>query len=192
MTNFAVYCSASPESTKFNPAGEQIADFIAGHQGNLVYGGSNAGLMHVTAQNVHKRGGKIIGVIPKFMADENLVSPLNDQTYVVDTMDERKAKMAELADVCVALPGGVGTLEEITEIMSWDRIGEIQIPYFFYNYEHFFDPFEKFIDQLVTDDLLSAKDRTRIHFITDLNEANQYLNDYQPTNFHLFSKENDQ
>ncbi|BDR55472.1 TIGR00730 family Rossman fold protein [Xylocopilactobacillus apis] len=190
MTNFAVYCSASPESTAFNPAGKEIAEFITAHHGNLVYGGSSAGLMQVTAQNVHDLGGKVIGVIPEFMKNEGLVSELNDQTYVVDTMDERKAKMAELADVCIALPGGVGTLEEITEIMSWDRIGEIQTPYFFYNFNHFFEPLKEFIDSMVEHDLLSKTDRKRIHFITDLKEADEYLKNYRPTNFHLFSKEN--
>lgn len=190
MNNFAVYCSASPESTKFNPAGLNIAEFIAAHHGNLIYGGSNVGLMHVTAQHVHDRGGQIIGIIPEFMQKENLVSPLNDQTYVVNDIDERKQKMANLADVCIALPGGVGTLEEITEVMSWDRIGELQKPYFFYNYEHFFDPLIKFLDQMVNDDLLSRKDRARINFFSNLNDADHYIQNYQPTNFHLFSKEN--
>lgn len=190
MTNFAVYCSASSGSTKFNPAGLKIAEYITAHQGNLVYGGSNTGLMQVTAQHVHDLGGQVIGVIPSFMAKEHLTSSLNDQTYVVDDLDVRKQKMAKLADVCIALPGGVGTLEEITEIMSWDRIGELQTPYFFYNYQHFYDPLSKFLDQMVTFDLLSAKDRKRIHFFSDLKAADTYLTKYQPTNFHLFSKEN--
>lgn len=191
MINFAVYCSASSESTNFNQSGENIAKYISKHHGNLIYGGSNTGLMAVTAKNVHDLGGKVIGVIPEFMKNEDLVSPLNDETYVVKTMEERKEKMAELADVCIALPGGVGTLEEITEIMSWDRLGKIQTPYFFYNYNGFYQFLEKFIDQMVADDLLSASDRKRIHFIKDLKEADNYLRNYQATNFHQFSKEND-
>lgn len=191
MTNFAIYCSASPESTKFNQAGENIAKFIADHHADMVYGGSNAGLMAVTANAVHELGCKVIGVIPEFMAKEKLTASVNDQTYVVEDMSKRKAKMAELADVCIALPGGVGTLEEITEIMSWDRIGEFKKPYFFYNYQHFYDPLANFFDSMVENDLLSKNDRTRIHFISDLEEADKYLNNYQSTNFHLFSKESD-
>jgi len=121
----AVYCGASVgNEPSFATAAQELGQWIASRKNTLVYGGGKAGLMGVLADAVLENGGQVIGVIPTFLKDRELAHPGLTELYVVETMSERKRKMFELSQAFVALPGGPGTLEEITEMISWSRIAK--------------------------------------------------------------------
>lgn len=96
---------------------------LAGNGIRLVYGGGGIGLMGEVASSVLRNGGEVIGIIPKFLADKELALPTVTSLHVVGSMHERKAMMADLSDGFVALPGGVGTLEELFEVFTWAQLG---------------------------------------------------------------------
>lgn len=112
----------------------------------LVYGGGHVGLMGVLADTVVKAGGSVIGVIPEMLVEKELAFDGGIDLRIVTTMHERKALMAELADGFIALPGGLGTLEEFSEMVTWAQLGLHQKPCALLNCDGFFDPFLAFLD----------------------------------------------
>lgn len=144
----------------------------------LVFGGGKVGLMGLLADTVKQNGGKAIGVMPKFLKDREIAHEGLDELIVVDTMAERKAKMLELGDVCMALPGGPGTLEEITEMVSWARIDQNPNPCVFWNIEGYYDKIQAFYDQMVDEGFLSQNDRDLILFTDDFHELEQWVQNY--------------
>ena len=124
IKNICVYCSSS---SKINPlyaeAANKLGKLLAKEDKTLIYGAGSVGLMGKLADAVLSNGGKVIGVIPQFMVDVEWHHKGITETVLTDTMHERKEEMAKLADAFVALPGGVGTLEELIEIITWKQLG---------------------------------------------------------------------
>ncbi len=122
--SLCVYCGSRPGN---DPAYEQAAietgQWIGSHGGQLVYGGGNNGLMGTVAKATKDAGGRVVGIIPKALVDRELANTDCDELYIVDTMHERKAMMGERANAFVALPGGIGTFEEMFEIWTWRQLG---------------------------------------------------------------------
>lgn len=116
----------------------------------LVYGGGRVGLMGVVADEVLRRGGTAIGVIPRALRDREVGHTGLTELHVVETMHERKAMMADLADAFVALPGGLGTIEEIFEIWTWGQLGIHAKPIGFLNVADYYSPLMQFLDHAVT------------------------------------------
>lgn len=138
--NIAVYCGSNPHANpEFIEAARQLGTWIgeAGHR--LIYGGSSIGLMGAVSSAVLQAGGEVIGVEPGFFIEAGVAQHDLTELVVVDTMSQRKEKMIELADVFVALPGGVGTLEEISEVMSRIRLRMEAGPCYFLNLNGFYD-----------------------------------------------------
>lgn len=106
----------------------------------LIYGGGKVGLMGVIADAVMEAGGDVTGVIPQFLVEKEVGHRGVTDLEVVDSMHQRKQRMADLADAFIALPGGWGTLEEISEILTWRQLGLINQPVYLLNANHFFDP----------------------------------------------------
>ena len=104
--------------------------------------------MNVLAERAIKNGTYTIGIMPQFLVDREIAAPHLDEFYVTDDMDERKAKMLSLADACLALPGGPGTLEEISEAFSWARVGQNPNPCAFYNVNGYYDKLADFFDHM--------------------------------------------
>ncbi|MEX0605811.1 MAG: TIGR00730 family Rossman fold protein [Marinobacter sp.] len=136
----AIFCgSRSGNDPMFAKQARELGEFLGQHQVDVVFGGGHVGLMGVVADSVLASGGKVYGIIPEHLRDRELAHPGLTKLYVVKNMHERKAKMAELADAFVALPGGIGTLEEIFEVWTWAQLGFHQKPCAFYNVAGFFD-----------------------------------------------------
>lgn len=125
----------------------------------LVYGGGSVGLMGVIATTVLKEGGDVIGIIPKFL-EEREISHINlTELHIVDSMHERKAMMADLADGFIAMPGGPGTLEELVEIFTWAQLGLHRKPIGLLNVNHYYDPLITFFDHMTAEQFLEEKHR---------------------------------
>lgn len=129
-------------------AAEQLGHELANRNIELVYGGGGIGLMGVIANAVLEKGGRVIGVIPEKLYEMEVAHMGLTELYRVKTMHERKALMADLSDGFIALPGGIGTLEEITEVMTWAQIGYHTKPCAFLNTNKYFDDFISFFDHM--------------------------------------------
>lgn len=140
LTSVCVYCGSSntADPAFLNAAFEIGGDFArAGLK--LVYGGGGVGLMGATARGAHAAGGKVLGIIPDFLRGRE--QPFDDvETVIVTSMHERKMMMFERSDAFVVLPGGIGTLEEIIELLSWRRLDLHAKPIMFHNPRGFWDP----------------------------------------------------
>ena len=117
-----------------------LGGHLALHGHHLIYGGGRIGLMGLLADTFLENKAFVTGVIPEFLLNKELGHNGLTECLVVETMHERKMKMAELADAFLALPGGWGTLDELAEIMTWRQLGIIRKPIFIFNINHFFDP----------------------------------------------------
>lgn len=125
----------------------------------LVFGGGKIGLMGIVADTVQAYGGRTFGVMPRFLVDREQAHAGLDELVIVDTMHERKARMIAEADVFVALPGGVGTLEEIIEVLSWRHLGLIEGPVFMHNVAGCYDGMRRLLDDLIAAGFFPAAER---------------------------------
>ncbi len=144
-----VYCGSSPGSDPaFTKAAEVLGKSFAQNGVRLVYGGGSVGMMGTLARAVLDHGGKVTGIIPEFLTGKERPKPLTDDMIVTRDMHERKRKMFEHADAFVALPGGVGTLEELVEQLTWAQIGQHKKPVLLANINGFWEPFRTLIDHM--------------------------------------------
>ena len=139
--NVCVFCgSATGVNRLYSETAGRLGSLLAKSSARLVYGGGKVGLMGVLADAVMSGGGKVTGVIPTFLLDKEVGHRGITDLEVVDSMHQRKQRMAELADAFVALPGGWGTLEELSEILTWKQLGLITQPVILLNTNQFFNP----------------------------------------------------
>lgn len=139
--NICVFCgSAAGNNPLYASLAAEFGKLLADHGHSLVYGGGNIGLMGIIADSVLENHGKVIGVIPSFLAEREVAHQGLTQLEIVGTMHERKMRMAELANAFVVLPGGWGTLDEMAEILTWKQLGLINQNLFVLNSNNFFDP----------------------------------------------------
>lgn len=145
----AVYCGSRPgHDPAFAEKARELGAFFGQNGVDVVFGGGHVGLMGVVADAVLQSGGKVYGVIPEHLQDRELAHAGLTELHVVKTMHERKAKMAELADGFVALPGGIGTLEEIFEAWTWAQLGFHGKPCAFYNLGGFYNPLMEMVKSM--------------------------------------------
>lgn len=138
--NVCVFCGSSPgDNPIFRDAAHSLGVALAGAGVKLVYGGGKVGLMGVLADAAMRHGGEVIGVIPDFLMRREVSHRGISRLEVVDTMHNRKRRMAELSDAFVAMPGGWGTLDELAEILTWNQLHLITKPVFLLNSNNFFD-----------------------------------------------------
>ncbi len=142
--NICVFCgSATGNNPLYANQAAEFGKLLAERGHSLVYGGGNIGLMGVVADSVLENHGKVIGVIPSFLAEREVAHQGLTQLEIVGTMHERKMRMADLANAFVVLPGGWGTLDEMAEILTWKQLGLIHQNLFILNSNNFFDPLLK-------------------------------------------------
>ncbi len=145
-----VYCGsrngAKPEYTR---AAQAVGTWIGAHGGQLVYGGGNNGLMGVVADAALAAGGRVIGVIPKALVEREWAKLDCTQLHIVETMHERKLMMAQQADAFLALPGGIGTFEELFEIWSWRQLGYLDKPLGLLDVDGYYQPLWNFLQSSV-------------------------------------------
>ncbi len=136
-----VFCgSGTGNHPAYPDAARKLGLLLAKASIDLVYGGGNIGLMGVVADAVMENGGRVTGVIPGFLMKREVGHRGITHLEIVDSMHQRKQRMADLSDAFIALPGGWGTLEELCEILTWKQLGLIQQPVALLNIDHFFDP----------------------------------------------------
>ncbi|WP_169977451.1 LOG family protein [Tautonia rosea] len=145
-----VFCGSSPGADPaYREAAAALGQLLAELGKTLVYGGGSVGLMGVLADAVMAQGGRVIGVIPQSLLDREVGHTELTELHVVGSMHERKAMMAELAEGFLALPGGIGTLEEFFEIWTWGQLGLHRKPFGLLDVEGFYQPMLAFLDRLV-------------------------------------------
>lgn len=135
--------------------------------------------MGAIADTVILNEGKVIGIIPKFLEEREIAHTGISELISVDNMSERKYQMIELGDAFIALPGGPGTLEEITEVISWARIGKNNSPCILYNINGYFDNLRAMYDSMVSEGFLTQDDRNKIWFTTEIVEIEDFIMNYK-------------
>jgi uncharacterized protein (TIGR00730 family) len=162
--SLCVYCGSRPGSNPlFEAAATEVGTWIGRHQGELVYGGGNAGLMGVVARATLAAGGTVYGVIPKALVDRECALTTCTELHVVDTMHERKAMMVDRADAFLALPGGVGTFEELFEVWAWRQLGYHSKPLGLLNTAGYYDALLTFMAQTVDAEFVGAWQMNLLH-----------------------------
>lgn len=150
MNRICVYCGSSPgRRPGYRRSAKLLGKELATRELGLVYGGASIGVMGAVADGVLEQGGSAIGVIPHSLATKEVAHDGLDDLLVVGSMHERKARMAELSDGFVALPGGWGTIEEIFEMLTWAQLGFHQKPCGLLNVEGYFDHLFQFLEYAI-------------------------------------------
>jgi hypothetical protein len=156
-----VYCGSNPGGRPgYRDAAAALGRLVAGRGIGLVYGGGNVGLMGVVAEAALGAGGEVIGVIPRAFVEKEVAHFGVSDLRIVGSMHERKALMADLSDAFVALPGGLGTLEELFETWTWAQLGLHAKPCGLLNVAGFFDPLVAFLDHAVRERFLKPPHRS--------------------------------
>lgn len=174
--NITVYCgSCEGNNAKYRQAAAAWGEWLAAHHITLVYGGGSSGLMGILADAVLAAGGRVIGIIPVFMMDKENVHQNLTELQLVHTMAERKARMLELGDACIALPGGPGTLDEIAEAIALARLERHRKPCVFFNAGGYYEQVRDLFDHMVQAGFLSETGRDKIHFADSLQDIQTIL-----------------
>jgi uncharacterized protein (TIGR00730 family) len=160
ISSICVYCgSSSGRQPAYAAAARDLARTLAARQIRLVYGGARVGLMGALADEVLAAGGRVIGVIPKALAGKEIAHGGLSELIVTESMHARKTIMAERADACIALPGGIGTLEELFEAWTWTQLGFHRKPCGLLNVASYFDALIQFVDHGVAEGYMTLAHR---------------------------------
>ena len=171
--SLCVYCgSRSGEDPKFAELAKSVGNWIGHHGGQLVYGGGRNGLMGILADATLAAGGRVIGVIPEALVEKEWAHTGCTELHVVGTMHERKRIMAEHADAFLALPGGIGTLEEFFEVWTWRQLGYHAKPVGLLNLDGYYDDLLAFLNASVKSGFMSG---WQMELIAAANDPGQLL-----------------
>ena len=155
----------------------QLADALVAREIQLIYGGASVGIMGAVADQVLTQGGRVIGVIPEALAHQELMHSGLNELHITHSMHERKLKMAELADGFIALPGGIGTLEELFEIWTWSQLGFHQKPIALLNIAGYYDGLLNFIDHIENEQFLKPQHRKLLNVNSDVDALLDCMSD---------------
>lgn len=187
MRNVAVFCgSSNGKSSIYLEEAAKLGEELAKRNIGLVYGGASVGVMGAVADSVLQNGGHVTGVMPRFLEEREISHKKLSELIVVDSMHERKAKMTELADGFIMLPGGPGTLEEFFEIFTWAQLGLHQKPCGFLNINQYFKPLISLFDHMTTEGFLQDKYRGMSISAENVNELLNKFNTYEPPNIKTY------
>lgn len=181
MNNICVFCgSSSGEGNVYQEAAEVLAARLVANGLGLVYGGAQVGLMGRIADAVLQRGGRVTGVIPGALFPKEIPHQGLTQLHVVDSMHERKRLMYELSDAFIALPGGLGTLDELFEILTWGQLGLHAKPCGLLNVAGYFDKILEFLDEAVARKFLKPQHRKLLLHGADAGALLEQLRAFEP------------
>ena len=171
-----IFCGSRMGREKiFENEAQKLGELIAKNGYTLVYGGGNVGLMGTMSKAAYENGANVIGVIPTLLEKREGLSNRVSRLIVVDDMHERKAKMANEADVFIAFSGGIGTMEEIFEVWTWVQLGYYKKPIIFLNINGYYDKLFSFLDHMVESGFLDKKERELINVFDDVEMMFDYL-----------------
>jgi len=163
MKKICVFCgSRFGNNSRYRAAASDLGKLLAEKDLTLVYGGGNVGLMGEIANTVLAQGGRATGVIPRFLVEKEVVHEKLSEVRIVESMHERKALMAELADGFIAMPGGFGTLEETVEVLTWAQLGLHKKPIGLLNVDRYFNALYEFFEHMVTENFLHSEHKEMI------------------------------
>ena len=174
--NITVYLGAlKGNDESLEKAVRELGTFIGKSGNTLIYGGSKSGLMGLIAESTLNSGGKAIGVEPQFFIDKELQYDGLTQLIITDDMSERKTKMIELGDAFIAFPGGTGTLEEITEVMSKVSLKQLDAPCILYNLNGYYNSLKELLNHMIEKGLSDQERQKGIFFADDLMQIQELL-----------------
>lgn len=181
MKRIAVYCGSSSGSSEiFKTKALTLGKALAKNKIELVYGGAKVGLMGAVADGTLNNGGLAIGVLPHFLAEKELEHKSLTEIYLVDTMHERKSKMAELSDGFIALPGGFGTMEELFEVLTWAQLSLHKKPVALLNVDGYYDALLQFIKVMNRDGFLKEEYLDLLIVSSDIDDLLLQMKSYVP------------
>lgn len=181
MRRVCVFCGANPgERPLYLAAAHAVGRTLAERGIGVVYGGGSVGLMGAVADAALAAGGEVIGVIPRALELRELAHRRLTELVVVGSMHERKARMAELSDAFVALPGGMGTLEELSEVLTWGQLGLHERPCGLLDVGGYYRPLIAFFDAAVEEGFLRPEHRGMVHVEGDVERLLERFEAYRP------------
>ncbi|ALR29357.1 LOG family protein YvdD [Chryseobacterium sp. IHB B 17019] len=191
MKSITVFCGSSFGSdTVFEEQATLLGQTLAKQNIQLVYGGSNTGLMKAVADGALNAGGKVTGVLPHFLQSKEIAHKNLTELILVETMHQRKTKMNELCDGVIVLPGGYGTLEEFFEMITWAQLGLHKKPIGILNIDGFYDDLIKLVQTMVDKGFLKQINRDMLLMSDNIDELLEKMRNYQaPTVGKWISKE---
>lgn len=182
LKSVCVFCGASPGARPiYREAAENLGHSLAERGLTLVYGGGAVGLMGVVADAALAAGGEVIGIIPQSLERAEIGHKGLTRLEVVDGMHARKARMAELADAFISLPGGLGTLEELFEVWTWGQLGYHAKPLGLLEVDGFYTRLTEFLDHLVAERFVREQHRTILQVSQSPGELLDLMDAWQPT-----------
>ena len=180
MKRLTIFCGSSNGSNQiFVDEAYKLGKKLAENKIELVYGGANVGLMGVIADSVLENNGVAIGVLPNFLKKIEVEYKGLSQLILVDSMHERKAKMNDLSDGVIALPGGFGTLEEFFEMLTWAQLGLHKKPIAIYNIDGFYDYLLQCIKSMVTKGFLKQENYDMLIVSDDVDDLFEKIKNYK-------------
>lgn len=176
----AVYCGSDDgKEPVYRNAAKELGQWIGKCGHSLVYGGGESGLMGMVAREVHAQGQEVIGVVPGDVAFiKDRPQPYVTELIITANMSERKQKMLELADGFIALPGGIGTLDEITEVITLTKIGVFQKPCILFDRNKFYEPLKILFERMEVAEFLSHEKMEHVLFSDDVDEIGRFIEWY--------------
>jgi len=181
INSICVYCGSSPGRIEaYGSAGCALAKSLVSRNIRLVFGGAGIGIMGLVADQVLKLGGQAIGVIPKALAHKEVAHKNLTELHVTQSMHERKMLMAELSDGFIALPGGIGTLEELFEIWTWAQLGFHNKPCGLLNVEGYYDSLIGFLDHVLAEQFVKKDHHAMLIVETNPDALLDHYINYQP------------
>ena len=181
IRRLAIFCGSNPGARpEYKAVTRSFGNALCERGIEVVYGGSSVGLMAVLADTMLEAGGGITGVIPRMLVDREVANTALSDLRIVESMHERKSLMAELADGFVALPGGIGTLEEFFEIWTWAQLGMHEKPCGLLNVAGYFDPLLSFLDRAVDEGFVRQVHREMVIVESDPEALIDKFGEYDP------------
>ncbi len=176
MKKLCVFCgSGSGRGEKYLELGDKIGELLVKSQTALVYGGASIGLMGAVADGVLKRGGQVIGVIPKALVDYEVAHAHLTKLHVVESMHQRKQMMYDLSDAFISLPGGMGTLDEMFEVLTWTQLKYHAKKSYLFNHENFYDSLLSYLRHSQSEGFIKAEHLDLLQVITDPSQLEKIL-----------------
>ncbi|MGP1939239.1 MAG: TIGR00730 family Rossman fold protein [Arsenophonus sp. ET-DL9-MAG3] len=171
MNSITIYCGSNAGVNDiYKKQTVALVSELVNRKITLIYGGGNVGIMGILADSVLEKGGRIVGVIPSLLIERKIFHGNLTEIHIVDTMHQRKQKMIDLADGFITLPGGVGTLEEFSEVFAWNQIGLHRKPFGLLNINNYWSPLIAMIEKMANEKFLEEK--YRYMTIVDNNPGN--------------------
>lgn len=181
MKRITVFCGSSlGKDQMYRDEAFLLGQTLAKQQIELVYGGAKVGLMGAVADGVLNQKGTVIGVLPAFLENKEIAHQAINQLIIVNTMHERKAKMNELCDGVIALPGGFGTLEELFEMLTWAQLGLHKKPIGILNINGFYDSLIQLIQSMVENGLLKEENQKMLIVSNSIEILLEKMKNYSP------------